>query len=121
MHKSTIYIKYDKSTIYIQNALYIAFLDIFILLQIFINNEWHKSKSGNKFPTFNPATSETIADVQEGDNADIDIAVQAACKAFKLNSPWRTMDSSQRGTLLHRLADLMERDRAYLAVKYIRH
>lgn len=82
---------------------------------IFINNEWHKSKSEKTFPTINPATGEIIADVQEGDTADVDVAVQAANKAFKRNSPWRTMDASQRGVLLNRLADLVERDRKYIA------
>ncbi|XP_012541712.1 aldehyde dehydrogenase, mitochondrial isoform X1 [Monomorium pharaonis] len=82
---------------------------------IFINNEWHKSKSQKTFPTVNPATGEVIAEVQEGESADIDFAVQAARKAFKRNSPWRTMDASQRGILLHRLADLLERDRKYIA------
>lgn len=82
---------------------------------IFINNEWHKSRSEKTFPTVNPTTGEIIAEVQEGDSADIDIAVQAANKAFKRNSPWRTMDASQRGVLLNRLADLMERDQKYLA------
>nr|XP_003703502.1 PREDICTED: aldehyde dehydrogenase, mitochondrial [Megachile rotundata] len=82
---------------------------------IFIDNEWHKSKSGKTFATVNPATAETIAEVQEGDAADINAAVHAAQEAFKLNSPWRTMDASERGRLLHRLADLIERDRAYLA------
>ncbi|XP_011162082.1 aldehyde dehydrogenase, mitochondrial [Solenopsis invicta] len=82
---------------------------------IFINNEWHKSKSQKTFPTINPSTGEVIAEVQESDNADIDFAVQAANKAFKRNSPWRTMDASQRGLLLNRLADLLERDRKYLA------
>lgn len=70
------------------------------------------------FPTLNPATGEIIAEIQEGDAVDIDIAVQAANKAFRLGSPWRTMDASQRGILLHKLADLIERDRTYLAVKY---
>lgn len=56
-----------------------------------------------------------IAEIQEGDKADIDLAVNAAREAFKLNSPWRRMDASDRGVLLNRLADLMERDRVYLA------
>ena len=86
-------------------------------LQIFIDNEWHRSKSGKTFPTINPTTGETIAEVQEGGAADIDAAVQAANKAFKLGSPWRTMDASQRGLLLNRLADLMEENRTYLAVR----
>lgn len=82
---------------------------------IFINNEWHKSKSGKTFPTVNPATGEIIADVQEGDSADIDVAVQAANKAFRRRSPWRKMDASQRGLLLHKLADLLEKNRTYAA------
>ena len=48
--------------------------------------------------------------------ADVDKAVQAAASAFKLGSPWRTMDASQRGRLLYKLADLVERDLDYLAV-----
>jgi len=48
--------------------------------------------------------------------ADVDKAVQAAAAAFKLGSPWRTMDASERGRLLYKLADLVERDMDYLAV-----
>lgn len=47
--------------------------------------------------------------------ADVDIAVDAACEAFKRGSPWRTMDASQRGVLINKLADLIERDREYLS------
>ena len=35
-----------------------------------------------------------------------------------MGSPWRRMDASQRGYLLSRLADLLERDRVYLAVSF---
>ena len=37
------------------------------------------------------------------------------CQAFQFGSPWRTMDAAGRGELLNKLADLMERDRTYLA------
>ena len=47
---------------------------------------------------------------------DVDKAVEAAATAFKLGSPWRTMDASERGRLLYKLADLVERDLNYLAV-----
>jgi len=40
--------------------------------------------------------------------------VSAAQKAFELGSRWRTIDASERGRLLHRLADLIERDRQIL-------
>ena len=47
---------------------------------------------------------------------DVDRAVEAARAAFQLGSPWRRLDASDRGRLLNRLADLIERDRTYLAV-----
>lgn len=48
--------------------------------------------------------------------ADVDKAVKAARVAFRFGSPWRRMDASDRGLLLSRLADVIERDTAYLAV-----
>ncbi|XP_056267990.1 aldehyde dehydrogenase family 1 member A3 isoform X1 [Pseudoliparis swirei] len=83
--------------------------------KIFINNEWHTSISGRTFPTFNPATGAKICDVEEADKEDVDKAVQAARAAEQRGSPWRRMDASSRGRLLHQLADLMERDRRLLA------
>ncbi|XP_037914605.1 aldehyde dehydrogenase, mitochondrial [Hermetia illucens] len=82
---------------------------------LFINNEWHKSKSGRTFPSIDPTTEKVIAEVQHADKTDVDIAVAAARSAFKLGSPWRRMDASERGNLINKLADLMERDRTYLA------
>ncbi|XP_077870267.1 aldehyde dehydrogenase 1A1-like [Saccoglossus kowalevskii] len=82
--------------------------------QIFINNEFVNSVSGKTFAVLNPTNEEKICDVQEGDKADIDLAVNAAKEAFKLGSPWRTMDASARGRLLYKLSDLVERDAEYL-------
>jgi len=83
--------------------------------KLFINNEWVDSESGKVFPTYNPATAEKICDVQEADKADVERAVKAARAAFALGSPWRRMDASERGRLLGKLADLVERDSTYLA------
>lgn len=82
---------------------------------IFINNDWEKSASGKTFQTINPSNGKAITEIQEGDAEDINRAVKAAKDAFKLGSPWRTMDASQRGRLLYKLADLIERDLVYLA------
>lgn len=83
--------------------------------QLFINNEFVDAVSGRTFDTINPATGEVTAKVAEGDKADVDIAVKAATEAFRLGSPWRTMDASRRGELLNKLADLIERDAVLLA------
>jgi len=83
--------------------------------KIFINNEFVDSVSGKTFETVNPTTEEKIADIQEGDKADIEKAVTAARKAFELDSPWRCIDSTARGMLMFKLADLLDRDRIYLA------
>ncbi|ESP00661.1 hypothetical protein LOTGIDRAFT_177987 [Lottia gigantea] len=83
--------------------------------KIFINNEFVNAESGKTFQTINPSTGEVICEVAEGDAADVNKAVKAANQAFRLGSPWRRLDASERGNLLYRLADLIERDRGYLA------
>ncbi|KAM4748525.1 retinal dehydrogenase 2 isoform 2-T2 [Rhinophrynus dorsalis] len=83
--------------------------------KIFINNEWQSSESGKVFPVYNPATGEQICEVQEAEKTDVDKAVRAARLAFSLGSVWRRMDASERGRLLDKLADLVERERTVLA------
>uniref|UniRef100_H2YAB5 Aldehyde dehydrogenase domain-containing protein n=1 Tax=Ciona savignyi TaxID=51511 RepID=H2YAB5_CIOSA len=82
---------------------------------LFINNEFVDSKDGSTFPTENPATGKEICRVSEAKAADIDAAVAAARKAFQPGSPWRKTEPKQRGILLNKLADLMQRDLHYLA------
>ncbi|XP_071877419.1 aldehyde dehydrogenase 1A1 [Bombus fervidus] len=83
--------------------------------QLFINNEFMDSVSRKKFPTINPADGTVIADISEGDKADVDKAVAAACQAFSRGSDWRNMDPSVRGKLMNKFADLITRDLEYIA------
>ncbi len=76
--------------------------------QLLIDGKWCDARSGKTFATYNPATEQKIADVAEGDAADIDRAAKAARKAFE-SGDWPKMDARDRGRLLHRLADLAER------------
>jgi len=83
--------------------------------QLLIGGKFVEAVSGKRFSTFNPATGEAIGEVAHGEAADIDLAVAAARKA--LNDPaWRDMTANDRSLLLYRLADLIERDAAELAV-----
>ena len=75
--------------------------------KMLIDGKWVDSHSGKTFATINPATEEVIAEVAEGDAADIDLAVKAARKAFD-SGPWRKMDARDRGRLMNKLADLIE-------------
>ncbi|CAD6994704.1 unnamed protein product [Ceratitis capitata] len=83
--------------------------------QLFINNEFVDAVSGKKFPTVNPATGKVIAEIAEGDKADVDLAVAAAKKAFHRNSEWRKLSPTQRSELMLKLCSLMERDKLILA------
>ncbi|RVE41911.1 hypothetical protein evm_013436 [Chilo suppressalis] len=83
--------------------------------KIFIDNQWVDAKSGKTFETLSPHTGLAITNVAEGDKADIDLAVEAAKRAFHRNSEWRLLDASKRSSLLFKFADLVERDMEYLA------
>src|SRR4051794_32103611 len=76
--------------------------------KLLIDGKWRDSLSGRTFDTVNPATEEVIAQVAEGDAADIDLAVKAARKAFD-SGPWRKTDARDRGIMINRLADLIEK------------
>src|SRR5688500_12839225 len=77
--------------------------------QCFIGGQWIPAQSGKTFDTTDPATEEEIAQVAEGDAADIDLAVKAARKAFD-SGPWRKADARDRGRLMNKLADLIEQN-----------
>src|SRR5262245_30331130 len=81
----------------------------------FIAGDWRPSASGKTFATINPSTGDTLCQVAEGEAADIDRAVQAARKALE-SGPWSTMDAAERGRLMFRLADLVDKQARDLAV-----
>ncbi len=82
--------------------------------KLLINNRWVASELGKTFATVNPSTGEEICQVAEADAADVDKAVHAARWAFD-QGPWKKMPASERGRLLHRLADLIEQNAERLA------
>ncbi|KAH3667452.1 hypothetical protein OGAPHI_003101 [Ogataea philodendri] len=79
---------------------------------LFINNEFVAAKSGKTFKVTSPITEDLLCDVQQAEAEDVDIAVNAAYKAFK---SWKFVNPTERARLLWKLADLVERDRDLLA------
>jgi aldehyde dehydrogenase (NAD+) len=82
--------------------------------QLLINNRWVPSVSGKTFATIDPSTGQEICQIAEADAADVEKAVRAARAAFE-HGPWRKAPASQRGRLIHRLADLIEKHADELA------
>ena len=72
-----------------------------------INGNWVTALTGQTFSTVNPATGETLCQIPEGQQGDIDLAVQSARRAFDQGA-WRKLTASERGKLIWKLADLME-------------
>ena len=77
--------------------------------RLLIDGQW--IDASKKFDTTNPATGEVLTQIAEASAADVDRAVAAARRAFEdRNGPWRKMSASERGRLIWRLADLLEKN-----------
>jgi acyl-CoA reductase-like NAD-dependent aldehyde dehydrogenase len=74
---------------------------------LFINGEFVPSASGKRFPTVNPATGETLAEIAEAGPEDLDRAVASARGAFE-SGPWAEMKPRQRGRILLRAAERLQ-------------
>ncbi|CAH0053712.1 unnamed protein product [Clonostachys solani] len=81
---------------------------------LFINNEFVESSGGLVLTSIDPATEKVIATVQAANDADVDKAVQAA-KAALTKDTWKLLPGSDRGLLMSRLADLLEKKRELFA------
>ncbi|WP_040982164.1 betaine-aldehyde dehydrogenase [Oceanobacillus jeddahense] len=81
---------------------------------MFINGKWVGSKFGKFREIINPYNQEIIAMVSEGDENDSKAAITAARKAYN-QGDWSTMPAIERGKIVHKIADLIERDREELA------
>jgi phenylacetaldehyde dehydrogenase len=81
--------------------------------RLLVGGDWLPAATGRSFETIDPATGEAIAAVPAGDEEDVDRAVRAAREA--LRGPWSRTTPQERGRLLWRLADLIERDREQFA------
>jgi aldehyde dehydrogenase (NAD+) len=75
--------------------------------RLLIDGQWVDGTG--HFDTVNPATGEVLTRVVESSAADVDSAVSAARKAIE-SGPWRKMPASERGRLIWRLADLIDKN-----------
>lgn len=84
-------------------------------LKMFIDGQWITSNSDQLRLIKNPATSETIATVTDGNEEDVHLAISAAKRAFYKDG-WKNSEPSTRAHLLFKVADLIEAHAEELAI-----
>jgi succinate-semialdehyde dehydrogenase/glutarate-semialdehyde dehydrogenase len=75
---------------------------------LLIDGKWRPGASGKTIAVLNPATEEQIGTVAHADRADLDEALAAADKGFKV---WRAVAPFERAKIMRKAAALM-RERA---------
>ena len=73
-------------------------------LSLYIDGEWTQGSSGRTEPVINPATEEVLAELPHASRADLDAALDAAQRGFKL---WSTKLPLERARILKKIADLL--------------
>ncbi len=84
--------------------------------QMYINGEWVFAHSNRTREIINPANEEVIALVTEGDEKDVKKAVEAAKHAFYEDQTWKNLIAHERGSLLNKVADLIEQNARDIAI-----
>ena len=75
---------------------------------LFIDGAFVAAKSGKVFDSINPGNEQKLAEIALGGAADVDLAYQAAQRAF---GPWGKLAGRERAKYLFRIARLLQ-DRA---------
>lgn len=73
-------------------------------VKLFINGEWRDALAGETLPVVDPATEEMIGKIAHARKADLDLALEAAEKGFKV---WRDTAAFERSKLMRKAADIM--------------
>ncbi len=81
--------------------------------KLLIGGEWVAAASGETFETVNPANGWVLGQVALAGEAEVEAAVIAARKAFE--GVWGKVNGAERGALLWKLADLIEKNIQELA------
>jgi betaine-aldehyde dehydrogenase/aminobutyraldehyde dehydrogenase len=80
--------------------------------QNFVGGEWVDAAEGDTAEIINPSTGETIAEVPQGTQADVDRAVEAAKRALP---EWLETTPAERAEMLLKLADAIDANTEELA------
>ncbi|MDQ0199356.1 alpha-ketoglutaric semialdehyde dehydrogenase GucD [Neobacillus ginsengisoli] len=73
----------------------------------YINGSWQAASSEEVIASINPANKEEVGYVQSSTREDLNEAVKAAKQAQKL---WKKLSGAERGNLLYKAADMIEKN-----------
>ena len=83
---------------------------------LYINGQWIAPREETYFPTFNPATGETLAEAAEAGESDVADAVSSARAAYE--NVWKKISPRERGKYVFRIARLIqERAREFSVIE----
>jgi aminomuconate-semialdehyde/2-hydroxymuconate-6-semialdehyde dehydrogenase len=80
----------------------------------FIDGKRVASRNNKSFENVNPATEEVLGSVAQGGAAEVDMAVEAAHKAFV--GGWKNTKPSERAAILRKISDLILQRKDELAM-----
>ncbi|HEY1655972.1 MAG TPA: aldehyde dehydrogenase family protein [Candidatus Tumulicola sp.] len=80
------------------------------VVPMYVDGRWKMAETGATRDLVNPSDGQTIATVAEGGEADAEIAVRAARKAFD-DGPWSSIGAADRAMLLMKVADAIDASR----------
>lgn len=84
-------------------------------LKMLIDGQWVSSQSGACMDVINPSNGQVLVQESLGGAHEVDLAVQAARRAFE-SGPWSRMRPAERTRLLLKLADALEQHGDELAL-----
>jgi betaine-aldehyde dehydrogenase len=82
--------------------------------QLYVGGRWEGAREGERREIRCPADGSLVAEIDEAGPEDTAAAIAAARAAFD-EGTWPGGSAIERGALLHRVADLLERDKAVVA------
>jgi betaine-aldehyde dehydrogenase len=82
--------------------------------ELYVGGRWVAAAAGGRREIRCPADGSLVAEIDEAGPDDTAAAIAAARDAFD-NGPWPGTSVLERGALLHRVADLLTRDKAAVA------
>ena len=80
---------------------------------LFINGQWQPASDGKTFKSYNPANGELLAECAQATDADLDLAVDSAWKAW---DSWKQTTPAERAKILNRIADIIDENAEHLAM-----